>query len=73
MFEKGKKYTYEEIEEILKNAQVEALATAKKEFREAAVREGKQLNPLAELAYDMQNIMFSGVLFHYLLGGNKNV
>lgn len=72
MIEKGKKYTYDELKEIFKQAQIQTLAKLKKDFRDAQKEKGAEANPMYEMAFDMQNlILFVELNSNLFVGGEK--
>lgn len=68
MFEKGKYYSYEDIEKILNRAEAKAMGEMEKNMEEARKESGKEENPMGRVAFTMQNIMAMHTLLMVALG-----
>ena len=71
MLEKGKSYTYEELEKIFKKAQAKAIENLDKMAQEAMKEKGKN-NSTFNFAFLLQNIMVTAELYRVLFKGEKD-
>lgn len=65
MIEKGKKYTYEELKEILKKAEKETTEALAKDYKETA---GEKADPMGEFAFIMPIMLGTHKMTKILLG-----
>lgn len=71
MLEKGKTYTYDEIEKIFLKAQSKTIEKLDKQAQETMEKEGK-IDSSFGFMFSLQNIMATGTLHGILFNDNNN-
>lgn len=61
-----KKYTMEEFKEMYEKAQAEAIKELKEEMEIAVLKNEKEVDPMAEFAFTMQNMMATAKVYQKL-------
>jgi len=73
MINKDKTYTYEELKEIIKEAETKTIEILGKQFKEVTQKEDTQIedNPLNQFAFDLQNLLAVAKMRQLLLEEDK--
>jgi len=73
MKKNDKTYTYEELKEIIKEAETKTIEILGKQFKEVTQKEDTQIedNPLNQFAFDLQNLLAVAKMRQLLLEEDK--
>lgn len=71
MLEKKKKYTYEELKEIIGTIHKEAVEELQRDLDESREKQDKK-NPMASMAFMMQNMILTHKIEELLFGKDNN-
>lgn len=72
MFNKEEKYTMKEFEEMFNNAEIKALESLKNAAKESGERQEGKDTSMAQMLFNMQNMLAYSELYKQLFKGEEN-